>query len=224
MIEINLLSTDSRPRPASITKKQPALAPVPRIFPISLGGLTLLMALLIVVSGSRVGASQRRSRRVEDDLRTAKAQAAEAERISQDFPALAGRYTTLTPRLDGRIPWAEVLRVVSLWCPDGVLITALELEHDRRTGQPTKLVIRGLYSDSGSLEMRFASALKESATFTQLFEAVIPEKDLIADDRTSFAISCLLRPFQDELVDGNDEAPNREAPNREASNREAPTP
>ena len=209
MIEINLLSTESRPRPPSIAKKQPALAPVPRAFPMGLGGLTLLMALLVVVSGSRVGASQRRSKRVEHEVRMAKAQAAEAERITENFPTLAGRYTTLAPRLDGRILWSNVLRVVSLRCPEGVLITSLKLEHDRRTGRPTKLVIRGLYSGGDSLEMRFASALKQSATFTELFEAVIPEKTLMAEDRTSFAISCLPRPFQDELVDGTDEAPTR---------------
>jgi len=205
MIEINLLPSELRPRTRSSAKREPVLAPVPKAFPLGLGVLTLLMGILIVASGVQVGASERKSRQLEHDLKVAKSQATQAERTMEEFPALAERYGVLASRLDGRVRWAEVLRVISLRCPESVLITTLELEGGRRTSHPTKLVIRGTYSGPNSLEMRFADGLKESATFTEIFEAVIPEKNLLPDDRTSFAISCLFRPFKDELIDGTAE-------------------
>ncbi len=209
MIEINLLPAQFRPRSQSSTKKPPALAPVPKAFPLALGALTLLMGVLIFVSSTRVGAGERKSRHIRHELETAKAQATEAELVTVNFPALAAQYTVLASRLDGKVRWSDVLRVVSLRCPDGVLITSLKLQLDRRTDRPIKIVIRGVYSGTGSLEMRFANSLKESATFAEVFDAVIPEKNLMPDDRTSFAISCLFRPFTDELVDATDEAPTR---------------
>jgi len=205
MIEINLLPNQLRPRTRPTTKREPVLAPVPKAFPLSLGGLTLLMGALIVISGVRVSTSERKSRQVRHDLKVAKDQAAQAETITEKFPALAERYTVLASRLDGKTPWADVLRVVSQRCPEGVLITKLEIEPSRRKNQPGTFVIRGAYGGPNSLEMRFANGLKESATFTETFEAVIPEKNLMPDDRISFAISCLFRPFADPLTDGTDQ-------------------
>ena len=204
MIEINLLPNQLRPRTRLVTKKDPVLAPIPKAFPLGLGGVMLLMVVLILASGARVSASERKSRQVEHDLKLAKAQAARAETITEEFPALADRYAVLASRLDGKVHWADVLRVVSQRCPEGVIITKLELVPSRRRDQPGTFVIRGAYSGSNSLEMRFANGLKESATFTETFEAVIPEKNLMPDDRISFAISCLFRPFADPLIDGTD--------------------
>ena len=208
MIEINLLPAKHRPRSHSSQKREPMLAPVPKVFPLALGALALVMGLLIVLSGTRIGANQRKSKRVERQLREAKIQAAQAEQVTEDFPVMAERYMVLASRLNGKIGWLDILRVVNLRCPEGVLITSLKLEHDRRTGQPSKFLIRGLYSEGHSLEMRLANGLKESATFSEIFEAVIPEKNFMPDGRTSFAISCLFRPFEDELVNGTDEAPS----------------
>jgi Tfp pilus assembly protein PilN len=209
MIEINLLPAKFRPRTRSSQKREPLLAPVPRPFPIALGGLTLLMGLLVAVSGTRVGASQRKSERLQHELKEAKSQAAQAEHVVEELPAIAERYLALASRLDGRIGWLDILRVISLRCPEGVILTSLKLELDHRTGQPSKLVIRGLYGEGTSLEMSLANGLQESASFSKVFEAAIPEKTILPDGRTSFAISCLLRPFQDELVPAPDEAPAR---------------
>jgi Tfp pilus assembly protein PilN len=209
MIEINLLAAKYRPRVRSSHKRAPTLAPVPRAFPIALAGLTLLMGLLIAVSGTRVGASQRKSERLQQELAEAKAQAARAEHVVEDFPALSERYLVLASRLDGRIGWLDILRAICMRCPEGALITSLKVELDRRTGQPSKLVIRGLYSEGTSLEMSMASGLQESASFSKVFDAVIPEKTILPDGRTSFAISCPFRPFQDELTSAPDEASAR---------------
>jgi len=205
MIEINLLPNQLRPRSRPATKRDPVFAPVPKAFPLGLGALTLLMGVLIVFSGTQVGARERKSKQLEHDLKTAKMQAAQAEQTTAEFPALAERYTVLASRLDGKVHWADLLRIVSQRCPEGVLITKLDLESGHRKNQPSKLVIRGTYSGSNSLEMRFANGLKESATFTETFEAVIPEKYLMPDDRISFAISCLFRPFADPLINGTDQ-------------------
>jgi Tfp pilus assembly protein PilN len=206
MIEINLLPTQLRLRSHPTAKKTPTLAPVPRAFPLSLVGLTLLMAIFVLVSGTRVGASQRKSQQVQSELEHAQEQAAEAERVTAGFPETAARYRVLASRLDGKTPWADVLRVISLRCPSDVRITSLVLERHRRTGEPLKLVISGTYAGTASLEMNFAKALKESATCADVFESVIPEKELMPDGQTNFGISCLIRPFMDELVDAPDEA------------------
>ena len=209
MIEINLLPDQLRQRTQPSAKRPSGFAPVPKAFPLGLLVLSLLMGLLTLISSSKLGASQCKSRQLNRELRAAKAQATEAERVTESFAALAARYTVLASRLDGKVNWSDVLRVVSLRCPSGVLITSLKLERDRTTGRPVKFVIRGVYSGTSNLEMRFADGLKESATLAEVFEAVIPERNLMPEDRTSFALLCLFRAFTDELVDGTDEAPSR---------------
>ena len=208
MIEINLLPDQLRQRSQPSAKRPSGFAPVSKAFPLGLLVLVLLMGLLVLVSSTKLGASHRKSRQLERELKAAKAQATEAERVTESFPALAARYTVLASRLDGKVSWSDVLRVVSLRCPSGVLITSLKLERDRTTGRPVKFVIRGVYGGTRSLEMRFADGVKESTTFTEIFEAVIPERNLMPDDRTSFALLCLFRPFSDELVDGTDMVPS----------------
>jgi hypothetical protein len=187
MIEINLLPEQLRGRTQATAKRTPMLAPVPNAFPIGLVGLTLLMGLLIVVSSTRVGSSQRRVRQIEHELKQAKTQAAEAEQVTAELPTVEARYQVLADRLDGKIAWAELLRVISLHCP---------------TNQPGRLVIAGAYEGTSSLEMLFADGLKESATFAEVFEAVIPEKNLEPDGRTSFALFCSFRPRADQLSTG----------------------
>ena len=209
MIEINLLPTQLRPRAHASQKRAPALTLVPKAFPLSLVGLTALMALFVFVSSTQVGARERESKQVQGELNQAKEQAAEAEQITAGFPETAARYEVLASRLDGKIAWSDVLRVVSLRCPEGVCITSLAVERRRRTGQPLKLVISGTYDATESLEMRFTNGLKESATFGEVFDAAIPEKELLPDGQTKFGISCLFRPFSDQLVDGTDEATPR---------------
>jgi hypothetical protein len=206
MIEINLLPTQLRARSHPTQKKAPALAPVPKAFPLGLVGLTLLMGLLVFVSGTQVGARERESRQVQHELAQAKEQAAEAEQITTRFDEVAARYEVLASRLDGRIEWTEVLRVVSLRCPDGVSITSLVVDRHKRTGRPLKLIINGTYDGTASLEMRFANGLKESATLSEFFDAVIPEKELLPEGQTKFGISCLFRPFTDELIEGTEES------------------
>ncbi len=179
------------------------------MFPLSLVGLTLLMGLFVFVSSTRVGARERESKQVQSKLAGAKEQAAEAEQITAGFAEVAARYEVLASRLDGKIAWSEVLRVVSLRCPDQVRITSLAVERHSRTGHPLKLVISGTYDGTASLEMRFANGLKESATFSEVFDAVIPETELLPDGQTKFGISCLFRPFTDALVDSTGEAPPR---------------
>jgi Tfp pilus assembly protein PilN len=202
MIEINLLPEQLRGRTQPTAKRTPTLAPVPNAFPIGLVGLTLLMGLLIVVSSTRVGSTQRRVRQIEHELKQAKTQAAEAEQVTAELPTVEARYQVLADRLDGKIAWAELLRVISLHCPEGVLLTSIKLEIDRRTNQPGRLVIAGAYEGTLSLEMLFADGLKESATFAEVFEAVIPEKNLEPDGRTSFALFCSFRPRADQLSTG----------------------
>jgi hypothetical protein len=215
MIEINLLPDQMRQRTQPSAKRPSGFAPVPKAFPLALLVLSLLMGLLTLVSSGKLGASQRKSRQVDRELRDAKAEATEAERVREAFPALAGRYMVLASRLNGKINWTDVLRVVSLRCPSGVLITSLKLERDRTSGRPVKFVIRGTYAGTSNLELRFADGLKESTTFTEVFEAVIPERSLMPDDRTSFALLCLFRPFSDELVDAADlEGPEKKEPAR----------
>lgn len=209
MIEINLLPTQLRARAHASQKKPPALAAVSKVFPLSLVGLTLLMGLFVFISSTQVGARERESRQVQSELNQAKEQAAEAERTTAGFAEVAARYEVLASRLDGKIAWSEVLRVVSLRCPDHVRITSLVVERHSRTGHPLKLVISGTYDGTASLEMRFANGLKESATFSEVFDAVIPETELLPDGQTKFGISCLFRPFTDALVDGTGEAPPR---------------
>jgi len=206
MIEVNLLPDRLRARSQPAAKKEPVLAPVPKAFPMGLGGLALLMGLLVVFSGSNMGAAERQSRSVEHQLKNAKAQAAEAERILEDLPKVTERYTVLATRLNGKVRWSDLLRVISLRCPEGVQISTLELERDRRSGRMLTLVIRGVYSGASSLEMHFTKGLQQSATFGEAFEAVIPEKELMSEDGTSFAISCVFRPFKDELVDDSNGA------------------
>ena len=207
MIEINLLPEQLRSRAQPSSRRTPTLAPVPKAFPIVLVGLTLLMGLLIVVSSTRVGASQRRVRQIEYELKQAKTQATEAEKVTADLPSTEARYQVLAERLDGKILWTELLRVISLHCPEGVVITSIKLEIDRRTSQPARLVIAGTYEGTSSLEMLLANGLKESATFSEVFEAVIPEKNLEPDGRTSFALFCSLRPRTDTLINPTDKAP-----------------
>jgi len=207
MIEINLLPEQLRSRAQTPSKRTPTLAPVPKAFPIVLVGLTLLMGLLIVVSSTRVGASQRRVRQIEYELKQAKTQATEAEKVTADLPSTEARYQVLAERLDGKILWTELLGVISLHCPEGVVITSIKLEIDRRTSQPARLVIAGTYEGTSSLEMLLANGLKESAAFSEVFEAVIPEKNLDPDGRTSFALFCSLRPRTDTLINPTDKAP-----------------
>ncbi|MBN1919313.1 MAG: hypothetical protein JW889_15530 [Verrucomicrobia bacterium] len=206
MIEINLLPEQLRGRTQTAPKKTPTLAPIPKAFPIALASLTVLMVLLIVVSSTRAGAGQRRLREVEDELKQAKAQATEAEQVTASLPAIEARYGVLADRLDGKIMWAELLRVVALRCPEGVMLTSVKIEIDRRTSQPARLVIAGAYDGTSSLEMLFANGLKESATFSNVFESVIPEKNLEPDGRTSFALFCAFRPRIDPLLNATDKA------------------
>jgi hypothetical protein len=207
MIEINLLPHQLRQRSQPGTKRPSGLAPVPKAFPLGLLALSVLMGLLAFVSSSKLGASQRKSREAERQLRDIKKQATETELVTQRVPELAGRYAVLARRLDGKVNWSQVLRVVSLHCPSGVLITSLKLERDKKTGEPGKFIICGVYSGTSNLELRFADALKESATFAEVFEAVIPERNLMPDDRTSFVLQCMFRRFSDELIDADDEEP-----------------
>jgi Tfp pilus assembly protein PilN len=209
MIEINLLPTNLRPRSQSTQKKTPTLAPVPKAFPLALIGLTLLMAMLILVSNTRVGTSQRRSRQVQAQLEAAKDEATEAEQRAKSLPTTAAQYSVLAERLSGKVAWAEVLRAISLRCPDRVRLTSIKLERDRHSGRPIKLVISGEYSGSSSLEMLFAGGLQESATLTGIFEAVLSEKELMDDGSTRFAISCIFRPYTDALTEGIDEGTSR---------------
>ena len=200
MIEINLLPDRARANiKASHQHKEPTLAAVPKAFPIALGGLALLMGLLVVVTGSTVGANERKSKQIERDLAEAKTQATEAESIIAGIPELTASYTVLATRLDAKVHWADLLRAISLRCPPGVRITEIKLERDRRTGAPSKLKVSGVYSGSDSLEMRFANELNQSATFKAVFEAVLPEKNPMGDE-TTFAISCMFRQFRDELL------------------------
>jgi cell division protein FtsL len=206
MIEINLLPEQLRSRMQPATKKAPKLAPVPKVFPMVLVGMTALMGLLIVVTGTRAGAGQRRVRQIEQELKRAKTQAADAQQVTADVPRIEARCQVLSERLEGKIAWAELLRVISLRCPDGVAITSIKLEIDRRTSLPGRLVIGGAYDGTSSLEMLFANGLKESATFSDVFEAVIPEKSLEPDGRTSFALYCAFRPRTDQLLNETEKA------------------
>ena len=206
MIEINLLPEQLRSRAAPSAKKTPTLAPIPKAFPFVLLGITLLMGLLIVVSGTRVGASQRRLRQIEDKLKQAKNQASEAEQVTTEFPTTEARYRVLAERLNAKTSWTELLRAIGLRCPEGIVLTSIKLEIDKRTNRPGRLVIGGTYEGTNSLEMLFANGLKESATFSTVFEAVIPEKNLEPDGRTSFALFCSFRPLTDELIDATDGA------------------
>jgi Tfp pilus assembly protein PilN len=209
MIEINLLPTNLRPRSQSTQKRTPTLAPVPKAVPLVLVGLTLLMALLIVASGTRVGTSQRRSRQVQAQLEAAKDEAAQAEQVAALLPTTVAQYDVLAERLSGKVAWAEVLRVISLRCPDRVRLTSIKLERDRHSARPIKLVISGEYAGSSSLEMLFANGLQESATLTSIFEAVLSEKELLDDGGARFAISCIFRPYTDALTEGIDEGTPR---------------
>jgi hypothetical protein len=209
MIEINLLPTNLRPRSQSTQKKAPTLAPVPKAFPLALVGLMLFMGLLIVVTSTRVGASQRRSRQVQAQLEAAKADAAEAERVAASVPATAMQYAVVAERLSGKVSWSDLLRVIGLRCPDRVRLTSIKLERDRQTARPVKLVISGEYTGSISLEVPFANGLQESATLSPIFEAVLSEKELLPDGGTRFAISCIFRPYTDPLIEGINEAPTQ---------------
>jgi Tfp pilus assembly protein PilN len=206
MIEINLLPEQHRSRAPAQARRTPTLAPIPKAFPMALLGITLLMGLLIVMSGSRIGASQRRLRQIDYELRQAKKQASAAEQVTTELPGAEARYLVLAERHDGKIAWTELLRAISLRCPEGVMLTSIKLEIDKRTNRPSRLVIGGAYEGTNSLEMLFANGLKESATFSAIFEAVIPEKNLEPDGRTSFALFCSFRPRTDELTDATDKA------------------
>ena len=204
MIEINLLPDRMRARiKASHQHKEPTLAAVPKAFPIALGGLALLMGLLVVVTGSTVGANERKSKQIERDLMEATTRATEAETVIAGMSELTGRYTVLATRLDAKVHWADLMRAISMRCPPGVRITEIKLERDRRTGTPSKLKVSGIYSGSDSLEMRFADELNESATFKSVFNAVLPEKRPMGDV-TTFSISCMFRQFRDELLKDTD--------------------
>lgn len=206
MIEINLLPTNLQPRTQAAPKKPPTLAPVPKAFPLGLVGLTALMGLFIFLSGTHVGVSERKSKQIEHTLRKTKTQATEAEKVAAELPVLSAQYEVLASRLEGKVAWAEVLRVVSLRCPEGVRLTELKVEVDKRTGFPLLFVIAGVYNSTGSLEIQFTNALKESSTFADVFEAVIPERTITPtpDGETSFSISCVFRLHTNELIDGTE--------------------
>ncbi len=194
-IEVNLLPVDEAIRTKAAQKGLGF--EIPRIIPRGFGAAIAFMLVLYVLASFRASSALRSLESSRETLRNLRQDDQQAKGIQARLPSLGERAKVFQQRVEDRKVWSELLKEITLSCPQKVQLTEITLTVPRvalsASQQSKELLIKGFYlTDEAfeNLEMNFTRRLQDNKTIASRYPRIFVATTDPQAGRTDFTIRC----------------------------------